>query len=111
MKPCGHDHGDSLICVDHTVWWVMPFPSCDVAVPDITPRQWRGNGSHRREAVVDEREEMTGRRDTSDVAAPAGTDAGFDRGDLRIVVRPGDGLDRRPAQQSRALLGDCPRWV
>ena len=49
---------------------------------------------------------MTRRGDASDVAAPAGTDAGLDRGDLRVAHGTGDGFDGGPAQQPRALLGD-----
>ena len=56
------------------------------------------------QAVVDEREEMTRRGDASDVAAPAGADAGLDRGDLRVADGAGDGFDGGPAQQPGALL-------
>src|SRR5690349_19976307 len=41
MKPCGHDHDELNHEVPTTPGrWVMPFPSCVVAVPDITPRRW-----------------------------------------------------------------------
>jgi hypothetical protein len=45
-------------------------------MPDVTLRPWwRGNGSLRAPAVVDERWEMTRRDDASDVAAAPVTDA------------------------------------
>ena len=47
---------------------------------------------------------MAGRGDAADVAAPAGADAGLDRGDPRVADGAGDRFDRRPAQQPGALL-------
>ena len=45
------------------------------------------------QAVVDEREEMTRRRDASDVAAPAFTDTGLDRRDPPVTHRTRDRFD------------------
>src|SRR5829696_3672757 len=56
--------------------------------------------------VVDEREEMARRRDTADVATPAGADTRLHRGDLRVAHRAGDGFHGGPAQQAGSLLGD-----
>jgi hypothetical protein len=56
--------------------------------------------------VVDQRQQLSGGGDTADVAAPAGADTCFDRGDLGVAYRPGDCFHGRPAQQPGALFGD-----
>jgi hypothetical protein len=38
----------------------------------------------------------------------AGDDGVFDGADHRVAGNPLDGLDQRPAQQPRSLLGDVP---
>ena len=56
--------------------------------------------------VVDERQQLSGGGDATDVAAAVGADAGFDRGDLWFADRTGDCFDGRPTQQPRALFAD-----
>ena len=105
MKPCGHDH-DELNHLSRPHHLVGSCRSRAASWPCPTSRRVGGEATDLAvaQAVVDEREEMTRRGDTSDVAAPAGTDAGLHRGDLRVADRTGDRFDGGPAQQPGALL-------
>src|SRR6266571_8601134 len=63
------------------------------------------------QAVVDQGEQPAGGGDLGDVAgflAAAGDDGVPGRADHAVAGDALDGLDQRPAQQPRALLGDVP---
>jgi hypothetical protein len=108
MKPCGHDHRE-LTHLDSTTPGGGSCRYCEL--PDGRGPISRGVTGEAADLavaqpVVDERQQMAGRRDAADVAAAAGTDAGFDRGDLRVAHRPAGCFDRRPTQQPGALFAD-----
>ena len=106
MKPCGHDHGNSLMVLDHTLGWVMPIlRAARWPWPDLMRRGETADLTVA-QPVVDERQQVAGGGDAADVATPPATDACFDRSDLRVTHRPRDCFHRRPTQQPRALLGD-----
>ena len=77
----------------------MPFPSCVVAVARISCGVGEAADLAVAQAVVDERQKVTGGGDASDVAAPPVTDTCLDPCDLRVADGTGDRLDGRPAQQ------------
>ena len=58
-----------------------------LVVPPTSRRVWGGETADVAVAqpVVDEREEMSGRRHAADVETAAGTDAGLDRGDTPVT--------------------------
>ena len=107
MKPCGHDHGELTMVLDHTVGWVMPIlRAARWPWPDLMRRRGEAADLAVAQPVVDECQQVAGGGDAADVATPPGTDVCFDRGDLGVTDGAGDGFDRRPAQQPRALFGD-----
>ena len=108
MKPCGHDHRE-LTHLDSTTPGGGSCRYCEL--PDgrgPISRRVTGEAADLAVAqpVVDERQQLAGGGDAADVATPSGTDASFDRGDLRVADRTGDRFDGSPAQQPGALLGD-----
>jgi hypothetical protein len=78
MKPCGHDHGElNHVGRPHRV--VGHADTRAASWPCLTSRCVVGEAMDLAVAqpVVDEREEMTRRRDASEVAATAGADTGW----------------------------------
>jgi hypothetical protein len=90
--------------LDHTVGWVMPFPRCPLAVARSSCGVGEAADLAVAQPVVDEREQLAGGGDAADAATAAGTDAGFDRSDLRVTDSARDCLDGGPAQQPGALF-------
>ena len=106
MKPFGHDQRELTHVARPHEWWVMPLLELPGGRGPISYRVGEAAELAVAQPVEDQGEEVSGGGDAADVATSAGSDTGFDRGDLGVAYGAGDRFDSGPAQQARALFGD-----